>query len=108
MNGLVVAASVVSAIGALIGGGAAWYANAMRRKIHAEARKAEVEPDVLVSQAAMEMYDRLRGELKDTRAELSTERERRERVEAHVRELEDVLRQHGITPPRWPPLESVQ
>lgn len=26
------------------------------------------------------------------------------RLEQHVRDLEDVLRQHGITPPRWPPL----
>lgn len=107
MSGWQIFALVMSSLAGLGVVGSFLYIRETRRKITAEAKKLEVEPEVLLSQQAMEMYDRLRAELKDTQQELRSERTARERVESHVRELEDELRRHGITPPRWPPLESV-
>lgn len=101
MSPLVVLFGGISALGGLTGIATFAYVTATRRKINAEAAKLEVEPNVLLSQAAMEMYDRVTARLRETEA-------KNERLETHVRELETVLREHGITPPRWPPLESVR
>jgi len=94
--------TAISALGGLGGLGALFYVGVTRRKINAEARKLEVEPDVLISQQAMNMYDRVSREAKDAR-------QRADALAAHVIELETILREHGIVPPpfRWPPLGLV-
>lgn len=98
MNLLVAAFTAISAVGGLGGIAAFAYVSATRRKINAEAKKLDVDADVLMSKQAIELYDRVSREAKDARRRIA-------RLETHVRELEDVLRRHGITPPpfRWPP-----
>lgn len=102
MNALVAVFAAISALGGLSGLAAFAYVSVTRRKINAEANKLDVDAGALVSQQALEMYDRLRLELKEARLRIG-------KLEGHVRDLEDVLRRHGINPPsfRWPPLESV-
>lgn len=103
MTTLVAVFTAVSALGGLGGLVAFAYVSVTRRKINAEARKLEVEPDVLLSKQAMEMYDRVSREAKDATA-------RADALAAHMIELEQILRQHGITPPpfRWPPITVVR
>jgi hypothetical protein len=102
MTTLVAVFTAISALGGLGGLAAFAYVSVTRRKINAEARKLEVEPDVLISQQAMEMYDRMAKRAKDAEAKADA-------LAAHIVELERVLREHGITPPpfRWPPLGLV-
>ena len=107
MNPLTVIFGGLSALGVFGGAATLVYANATRRKITAEAKRLEIEPSALMTQQAMEMYDRLRAELKETRADLRTEEAKSARLEEHVRALEDVLRDHKINPPPWPPLRVV-
>lgn len=92
--------TVVSGLGTLGTLAVFFYVREMRRKLLAEAKKLEVEPEVLLSQQAMDMFDRVVRQLRTAEA-------KNERLEAHVRELEVVLRQHNITPPPWPPLKVV-
>lgn len=100
----------IAALGGLGGFAALAYVGVTRRKIAAEAKKLDVDADVLLSGKALEMYDRVSKEAKDARGEAQNARARIGALEAHVRELESVLRSHGITPPpfRWPPLEIAQ
>ena len=100
MNTVIVVASLVSALGGIAGGVSVYQMRAQKRQINAQAKKLEVEPEVLLSQQAMDMFDRVVKQLR-------TEEAKSARLEAHVRELEDVLRKHGITPPPWPPLKVV-
>lgn len=102
MTTLVAVFTALSTIGTLGGLSAFFYVRANLTKIRAEAKKLEVEPDVLISQQAMEMYDRMAQRAKDAEAKADA-------LAAHIVELEQVLREHGITPPpfRWPPLGLV-
>lgn len=102
MTTLVAVFTAVSALGGLGGLAAFAYVSATRRKINAEAKKLDVDADVLLSGKALEMYDRVSKEAREARRRIA-------KLEAHIRELEEVLRKHGITPPpfRWPPLEAV-
>lgn len=99
--------TAISALGGLGGLAAFAYVTATRRKINAEAKKLDVDADVLMSDRALEMYDRVTREAKDLRSQVGGCLARQSALEEHVRLLEDELRTHGIKPPpfRWPVLE---
>lgn len=97
----------LSVLATVVGGGALFYIRETRRKILAEARKLEVEPEVLLSEQAMRMLDRIETRLVAEEAKSARLEAKNDRLEEHVRALEEELRRHEITPPQWPPLRVV-
>lgn len=91
----------ISAVGGLGGLAAFFYVSAQRRRINAQARVLEVEPDVLMSKQAMEMYDRMAGEAREHKADARSCQQEKAALFDHVRVLEDMIRKRGGKPPTF-------
>ena len=109
LSGWSIFSIITSGVAALSVLGTFLYVRETKRKIAAEAKKLEVEPEVLLSQSAMEMLREARIDAKSARSEAKESKAYANALAAHVVELETVLRGHGITPPpfRWPPIGLV-
>lgn len=101
MTSLVAVLTAVSALGGLGTLATFFYVRAMRRKINAQAAVLEVEPDVLLSKQAMEMYDRMASEAREHKVEARSCAQEKAALFDHVRVLEDMIRKRGGKPPTF-------
>lgn len=104
MTVLTVVFAGIAALGGLGGFAAFLVVHDQRTKIRAEAKKLDVDADVLMSDRALELYDRVSREAKDARSRANSCEDRMDALEDHVNLLNRLVRDLGGNPPpfRYP------
>lgn len=109
MTTLVAVFGLIGGIGGLGGLSALFYVTSTKRRLNAEARKIGVDADDVISGRALEMYDRVRNEAAEAKAEARACRAKVDALSDHVDHLNRIMRDAGLEPPvfHWPSLEIV-